>query len=273
MMTLDRARMLKPFRPRFRMIRHRTLCAALGLLMFSTLFVGTVRAQQEYSGEGAQACLECHESEKVMGIRETPHANFDDPKSPASREQCESCHGPSAIHMKFPMQVGNIVFTQHGKTPIHDRNEACLECHNEGEQAHWNEGAHGDELSCAACHVMHKPADPVLVKKNQAQDCGECHTDIVGTAPVATTHPLTGEKAMYCTECHNAHGPTNLKTCASCHAQDPASLAKESPKAQDYHARAISRKIDCTDCHKAFVHAMPPIVLGTPPGETTSEHP
>jgi nitrate/TMAO reductase-like tetraheme cytochrome c subunit len=265
MNTLDRLRMLKRL--------QLTACGLLGLLLLSVLFVVPASAQQEYSGEGAAACLECHESERVMGIRDTPHANFDDPKSPASREQCESCHGPSATHMQFPMQVGNIVFTQHGKTPIHDRNQVCLECHNEGEQAHWNEGAHGKELSCATCHIMHKPADPSLVQKNQARDCGECHTDILETAPDATTHPLTGENAMYCTECHNPHGPTNLKSCISCHTQDPPTLAKQSPKAQEYHGRAVSQKIDCTDCHKGFVHAMEPITLGPPPSERENAHP
>ena len=245
----------------------------LGILVLITLSIAPVRAQQGFSSEGALACLECHESEKVMGIRETPHADFDDPRSPASREQCESCHGPSATHMQFPMQVGNIVFTQHGKTPIHDRNQSCLECHNEGEQRHWNEGAHGKELSCAACHIMHVPADPSLVKENQAQACGECHSDILETAPTAATHPLKGEKAIYCTECHNPHGPTNLKSCIGCHAQDAPTLAKQSPKAQDYHGRGISEKIKCTTCHKGFVHAMEPISFAAPPGESEARHP
>jgi len=273
MKSLDRARMLKQFRLAFQMTYHKTRSTALGVLIIPTLFVMPVQAQQEYSGEGAQACLECHESEKVMGIRETPHANFDDPKSPASREQCESCHGPSATHMQFPMQVGNIVFTQHGKTPIHDRNQTCLECHHEGEQIHWNEGAHGKELSCADCHTMHTPVDPSLVKTNQAKDCGECHAEILETAPAVTQHPLTGENAIYCTECHNPHGPTNLKSCTECHAQDAPTLAKQSPKAQDYHGRGISEKIDCTSCHKGFVHAMEPITFATPPDEGETAHP
>ena len=115
-----------------------TIAAALPILLLD----GPASAQQAPSGEGAAACLVCHESEKVMGIVDTPHANFDDPRSPASRQQCESCHGPSATHMEFPMQVGNIVFTKHGKTTIADRNKACLACHNRGAQAHWNDGPH-----------------------------------------------------------------------------------------------------------------------------------
>ena len=120
---------------------------------------------------------------------------------------------------------------------------------------------------------MHKPADPSLATGSQATRCGECHTDILETAPAATPHPLTGESAMYCTQCHNPHGPTNLAACTSCHANDPPTLAKQSPKAREYHARALTQKIQCTSCHKAFVHAMPPITLGETPGEGASGHP
>jgi DmsE family decaheme c-type cytochrome len=192
-----------------------------------------------------------------MGILDTPHADFDDPRSPASREQCESCHGPSATHMEFPMQVGNIVFSTHGKTPISARNQTCLECHHEGKEAHWNEGAHGQKLDCSSCHIMHLPKDPTLAKAGQAQRCAECHSEALSTAPKETPHPLTGEHAINCTECHNPHGPTDLAACNACHAQDDATLSRQTARARDYHERARTRKIDCTACHKGFVHAMP----------------
>jgi hypothetical protein len=246
--------------------RFRLTFAALALsaALVLSVQVGPASAQQAYFGEGAAACLECHESEKIMGILETPHANFDDPLSPAARDQCESCHGPSATHVKFPMQVGNIVFTKHGKTPITERNQACLECHHEGDQSHWGEGPHAQDLSCASCLVIHKSHDPMLVRKNQAQNCAACHELILESSPVPTTHPLSGPDAMYCTECHNPHGPTNLTSCVSCHPQDAPTLAKESAKAQDYHGRALTRKIDCTACHKGFVHSLAAIALGKP---------
>ncbi len=213
---------------------------------------------------GAAACLECHESDKIMGILKTPHADFKDPRSPAARDQCESCHGPSATHMKFPMQVGNIVFTKHGKTPIGVRNRACLECHNKGDQAHWNEGAHAKELSCASCHVMHKPQDPMVGSVDRTADCVSCHETVLESAPAPSSHPLTGPKAIVCTECHSPHGPTSLTTCITCHAQDPETFAKQSAKARDYHGRASSKEIECTACHKGFVHSMPPITLAEP---------
>ena len=240
-----------------------TFTAAFSL----ALFIGAASAQQASFAEGgATACLKCHETDKIMGILETPHANFKDPRSPASRKQCESCHGPSAKHMEFPMQVGNIVFTKHGKTPIAERNQACLACHHEGEQSHWGEGAHAKELSCPSCHVIHKPKDPMVVTKNQTPKCTTCHARILESAPVAASHPLSGPKAMDCTQCHNPHGPTNLASCASCHIQDAPTFAKQSPKAQDYHARGLKQKIDCTACHKGFVHSMSPLTLSEPQG-------
>jgi len=234
-------------------------------LLWAVLAAALASAQQPYSGDGAVACLECHESDTVMGILDTPHADFDDPRTPASREQCESCHGPSATHMEFPMQVGNIVFTKHGKTSIAQRNQTCLECHNTGEQAHWDEGAHGKEIACASCHVMHKPSDPSLVKAGQAQRCGKCHDDILEKAPAPAPHPLTGADAISCTECHNPHGPTTLTSCNGCHRQDSTALARQSPKARGYHERAVSQKIDCTACHKGFVHAMPQVTFSEAP--------
>jgi predicted CXXCH cytochrome family protein len=236
-------------------------------IFLSFLLTGPASAQEEGEfSEGAVACLKCHESDKVMAIRKTPHANFEDPKSPASREQCESCHGPSAKHMRYPMQVGNIVFTKHGKTPITDRNDSCLACHHKGEQAHWSNGAHAKKLPCPSCHVIHKAKDPMMLEQNRAQECGKCHEKILELAPVASSHPLLGAKGIVCTQCHNPHGPTNLATCATCHTQDAPTLAKQTAKAQDYHARGLKQKIDCTDCHKGFVHAMPPLELEQAPG-------
>ena len=112
--------------------------------LFATAASG--QTAQPPSGEGAALCLGCHERPGIMEILETPHADLDNPHTPASNEECESCHGPSGTHVNFPMQVGNIRFTKHAKTPVSERNATCLGCHDEGEQAHWATGAHGESL-------------------------------------------------------------------------------------------------------------------------------
>lgn len=218
-------------------------------------------------GLGAAVCLKCHENDKVMGILQTPHAKIENLETPAAKDLCESCHGPSAAHMEFPMQVGNIVFTKFGKTPIAERNRACLACHQKGAREHWNEGAHGAKLACNSCHVIHQPKDPALAKTGQAERCGLCHEEILKTAPASTSHPLTGEKAIQCTTCHNPHGPVSLISCNDCHKQDAATFARQNEKARSYHERALAQKIECTACHKGFVHAMPQITRADqPPG-------
>ena len=92
-----------------------------------------------------------------MGIMETPHFHADDPKTPAARKECESCHGPSAKHMNFPMQVGNIRFGTKKKTPHAEQAAACLECHGDGARKNWKAGPHGfEDMTCADCHNIHK---------------------------------------------------------------------------------------------------------------------
>jgi len=226
--------------------------------------VAMSQPDQPPSGEGAAVCLGCHENPVIMEIINTPHADFDDPRSPASREQCESCHGRSGTHVYFPMQVGNIRFTKHGETSIAERNATCLECHTKEAGLHWNEGAHGQELECGSCHTIHKRSDPTLDLASQANRCSECHPEILPSAPIASAHPLVGDDAIICTRCHDPHGPTSLAACVDCHSQDAPTLARQPAKAQDYHARAIQEKIDCTACHKGFVHAMPQITQIAP---------
>lgn len=221
---------------------------------------------QPASGEGAAACLKCHENPVIMEIVKTPHANFEDPRSPASREQCESCHGPSGTHVNFPMQVGNIRFTKHGKTSVAERNATCLECHTKGNTAHWNDGIHGAKLQCGNCHQIHKTTQPKPVEQTaQLARCNQCHENILPTAPAKSGHPLEGDRAIPCTQCHNPHGPTELTPCIDCHKQDAPTLARQTPKAQGYHERANREGIACTDCHKGFVHQMPEISQANPP--------
>ena len=65
-----------------------------------------------------------------------------------------------------------------------------------------------------------------------------------------------------CTTCHNPPGPIDLSRCNSCHPAVKEAFALQSPKAREYHERALAKQIACTDCHKTFVHAAPELELG-----------
>jgi predicted CXXCH cytochrome family protein len=207
---------------------------------------------------GAVACLKCHESKTVMGILDTPHAKASDPRSPAARQQCEACHGPSARHMEYPMQIGNIRFTKQSTTSAVEQNKACLACHHDGEREHWNAGPHGfDEISCATCHKAHRPKDPVLLKEHQTQSCTDsCHAKVLDQAQQHSTHPVMGGE-ITCADCHNPHGPIRSDRCALCHPQVSEAFAKQPQKAREFHETAKAKGIDCMRCHAGIAHAIP----------------
>jgi predicted CXXCH cytochrome family protein len=245
--------------------------AALQALVFLALALlpcGQAAADaQPYSNAGAKPCLECHESKAIMGIVKTPHANFDDPDSPASQKQCESCHGASATHMDFPMQVGNTRFGSKSKTSVEAKNQTCLTCHQEGAREGWKLGPHGlEDLACASCHSIHQSKDPILSRPAQAARCTDsCHGAIASSPPADAPHKV-GMDDLTCTSCHNPHGPIDLSTCLTCHPLDAADLATQSPKTRGYHERSIAKNVACTSCHKGIVHAMPKVGSTAPHG-------
>ena len=112
-------------------------------------------ARDEYSKEGAKACLDCHGTDYVLGILDTVHAETSDPDTPASQKQCQSCHGPSAVHIQFPMQVSNVHFGKQSSSKPEVQNKQCLECHADGDRESWSASAHGYELLvCSTCHSL-----------------------------------------------------------------------------------------------------------------------
>ena len=217
-------------------------------------------ADQDYSEQGANACLDCHESPEVMGILDTPHADASNPKTPAGQKECQSCHGPSATHMEFPMQVANVHFGKESKATPQRQNEACLECHADGAREHWQGSAHGyEDVRCSECHSAHKtglltPPDAEVLAR-----CDSCHDDLLGSAkPADFTHPVgfrLGEsETLTCATCHNPHGPLESSRCDSCHPSTAEAFAEQTEKARRFHEVGLRRGTECIRCHKAIAH-------------------
>jgi nitrate/TMAO reductase-like tetraheme cytochrome c subunit len=251
-------------------IAWRTL-AAVGTLL---LAAGPSAGQQmppsndEYSEEDANACLDCHENDYVMGIFDTAHGKADDPKAPAAQRECQSCHGPSAKHMMFPMQVENVHFGKKSTSTPDVQNELCLECHAEGAREDWHASAHGfEKVVCSSCHSMHQPSKVVPEKAAISAGCTDgCHEELMGEAKRSDfTHPigkdLDGKGELTCAGCHNPHGPLDSTRCVECHPQTADLLAKESEKAKRFHKVATAKGTDCVRCHKGIAHPIPPLAL------------
>lgn len=249
--------------------RRAVVSGLLALACATATAPGNARADDAhgYSDQDYNACLDCHENSGILGISETKHFDFDDPKSPAALEQCQSCHGPSARHMQFPMQVANVHFGKGSKAAATTQNRMCLECHDDGERAGWQMSPHGlEDVLCNTCHAIHQPDRIVPSKAATTGTCADsCHTDLVesidsdGFSHKVEMHP-SDDDAFTCATCHNPHGPLDSVRCLECHEQDEATLAQQTAKAQRFHATARARDIDCVRCHKGLAHPIPPLL-------------
>jgi nitrate/TMAO reductase-like tetraheme cytochrome c subunit len=235
----------------------------------SVLFAcGAVAAELEYSEEGAKACLDCHETDYVIGIIDTAHFNVEDPKTPAATRECQSCHGPSAKHMIYPMQVENVHFGAKSTSAPETQNEFCLECHQNGERKHWKAGPHGyEKLVCSTCHSIHDPHKVVPARADVERTCttSGCHDTLMKDAePADFSHAigknLSDKGELTCSNCHNPHGPLESGRCIECHIQAPEVLAKQSEKAKHFHETAAKKGTDCIRCHKGIAHPIPPLI-------------
>jgi nitrate/TMAO reductase-like tetraheme cytochrome c subunit len=246
-------------------LRHGVAGIAVGIAV--VLGALSAHANQPYSKEDANACLDCHETDSVMGIVDTVHADFDNPKTPAAQHQCQSCHGPSATHMKFPLQVENVHFGTKTTTSPAEQNKLCLECHHDGDRQHWTASAHGfSEVVCSNCHSMHSPEAILPHEAADVATCTEgCHEDLMaGTEPASFSHPigqdLDGRGTISCAGCHNPHGSLDSGRCGDCHSPE-IDVTKQSAKAQRYHAVAKTRGTECIRCHQGIAHPIKPLLL------------
>lgn len=254
---------------------------ALAIAVGSALVLAPAIAldRETYSEESALACLDCHDTPEVRGILETTHAVADDPRTPAGQKQCQSCHGPGAVHMQFPLQVENVHFGAKSKASPQKQNEMCLACHEQladpaeaarhgrSVAAHpdtvraWRTSPHGMEaVLCSTCHSAHDPKRVVPREAQITHTCSDsCHANIVaGLEPGRYSHaigqPLGTADELTCGSCHTAHGPLDSTRCLDCHPQGPDVIGRQSAKAQRFHETAARQGTDCLRCHKGIAH-------------------
>ncbi len=215
------------------------------------------------SRQGADTCLRCHDESSdfpVMAIFDTPHGQRSDPRSPMAGLQCEACHGAGGEHAarrrpgeeRPPMPH----FGPHASAPMPEQNQACLGCHQDRSRQHWSGSEHeAADLSCAACHRVHAPADPVLDRRTQNDVCTDCHRRQQAESLLPSAHPLRSGD-MSCSDCHAAHGalqPALIKgalpnqVCADCHADKRGPFLWQHPPASE----------DCGLCHQPHGSAHP----------------
>src|SRR5215470_8159800 len=143
-------------------------------------------SSDEYAPGGIEACTTCHDehsAKPVLSILATPHGAKADERTPmASAHACQTCHGPSAAHLR-DMSPVPIAFRE--DAPVEPQNAVCLSCHQGGGRMNWAGSAHETaKLRCTTCHTIHAKEDPVakvdvrpnaIFKDNQTAVCFQCH--------------------------------------------------------------------------------------------------
>jgi DmsE family decaheme c-type cytochrome len=212
---------------------------------------------------GESTCLTCHD-EKKQGYFSSPHHRANDPRSPAAKQGCESCHGPGSAHVGDP--AGNPV-KRFSKLPPAEVNATCTTCHNRGEHALWDGSQHESRgLACTTCHSIHAPKNEFkhLKEPTQIKLCGSCHRDKVAKLDRSGHMPVR-EGKMECSTCHNPHGSTSVRLlrkgdsvaemCTSCHADKRGPFLWEHAPARD----------GCTTCHDPHGSSNERMLVAKPP--------
>ena len=201
-----------------------------------------------------QVCLGCHSQDPHIQafLKYSPMARKGDQRTPMAGVGCESCHGPSAAHVASRSKGGDVepavVFSGPHASPVDQRNEQCMNCHEGGERINWQGSKmQNDGVACVNCHTVHVAKDPVLVKKTEPGVCFACHQQQRAESLEYSHHPIQ-EGLVVCADCHNPHGssgPYALKefsvneTCYNCHQDKRGPMLWEHQPVRE----------DCTNCH------------------------
>jgi len=248
------------------------LLASVGVSLASESFVDSVKNdftvdthsvlkskyQADYSKEGADTCLDCHDEDSktpVLDIFKTAHGSQGVSQGPFANNslQCESCHGPAGKHSKKRLRKGEqreamIGFVRNEPVPVLEKNEICLSCHQRNDLNHWQGSIHQtNDTACSDCHQIHTQRDPMSENAAQVQQCGQCHATQKLAINRASTHPLRYGQ-MGCTDCHNSHDSDGEKllvaetineTCYQCHMEKRGPFLWEHEPVSD----------NCVNCH------------------------
>jgi len=253
-----------------------------------------------YSREGADSCLSCHDDDAVLALFKGAHANPSDPNGPFGHGQlqCEACHGPSGDHAGRVRRgqerpSPNALFGSDTATPVSTQNGFCIDCHTDDTGFGWHGNDHDtNEIACADCHTSHTAQDPVLMTATQPEVCFECHQQQRTQSLKPYAHPIRQGK-MDCSGCHNNHGATNElqfaqqtlnDTCFSCHAEkrgpylwEHAPVAEDCGNCHDPHGSnhpgmlAMRAPMLCQSCHSQAGHPSLPADGDGLPGGAPSQ--
>jgi predicted CXXCH cytochrome family protein len=262
-------------------------------------------ASKAESGDyvGSETCITCHAEQQKRFIH-TPMGNamMAHPKTADEKLGCEGCHGPGKAHVEAGGGKDTIPvrFTKDAKTPVEEKNAACLSCHTKGNQMFWTGSPHESRgMACVDCHQVHYGSvaeryqalsslssketrygapltEHVGTQKTQPELCLQCH-QMRRAQLQRSSHMPYREGKVTCTSCHNPHGspnPSQLlqssvnENCYSCHSERRGPFLWEHPPVME----------NCANCHDAHGSSNPELLKVRMPRvcdscHITSRHP
>ena len=242
---------------------------------------------------GAETCKGCHEEAfaRFAGTK-MGRLFLTSPRTAQEKLACENCHGPGQQHVEAGGGRGAgglVTFSKKDPTPVAQRNQMCLTCHQRGKHLFWQGSAHESRnIACTSCHTVMHDVSPraQLAKPTEIETCGTCHLQKRAQTMRSSHMPLR-EGKMSCSSCHNPHGtvtPALLKenspndNCFACHAEkrgpflwQHAPVEENCMNCHDPHGSNRERLLKvslprlCQQCHVETQHPTRPYGRGSDP--------
>jgi len=208
---------------------------------------------------GSTTCQMCHE-DIFNAFQKNPHQLVEtDKKRGWETKACESCHGPGSKHAESATATD---IRQPAKLKPAQTDRICLTCH-QNQPTHIgriNSSHAKNQVSCVACHSIHKNGPHGLVPRKQTEInalCASCHNDVWASFQRPFKHRLP-EGAMSCVDCHNPHGGFLARSVQTTRANEPGCFKCHGDKAGPFSFEHAPVRLEgCATCHQPHGSANP----------------
>jgi DmsE family decaheme c-type cytochrome len=212
---------------------------------------------------GSETCQGCHE-DIFNAFQKNPHQLVEtDKKRGWATKACESCHGPGSKHAESATAPD---IRQPAKLKPAETDRICLTCHlNQSTHTGRLNSSHAkNQVSCVACHAIHKNGPHGLVARKPAEinaQCTGCHANVWASFQKPFKHRLP-EGAMSCVDCHNPHGSAVPRSIQTTRANEPGCARCHGDKVGPFPFEHAPVRLDgCGACHQPHGSANPRMLV------------